>query len=390
MWRSVASVTLAAVAATVMVAAPSSAEPVASQLTCAAPSGPNYDVTVDLAVEGLADGATTPVQIQIRRSGDVDYFDEVNAGEALHYVAEDVISHAQITDVIVVSVTVGAQVQTCRLNWSALAIAPLTLPDVVASGQQATVSGHVDTALNLGAYTAELQYKSSGDWIKLGSGAFDSEGNVEFSPAASRWKTVRMAICKDSDCARPVGASAEAIFNVSVPKATITSKPTSVLQGNSFSVSVAYGEYRTTGTASLQYKKSTGVWTTVSTQPLSHGRATMAFKPWATTPYRVVITPTGGATVYSSTFSVTYLKRLTLSAPKSVKKNTTVTFTLTQRLAPPYYAYLERLSGSKWVRVKTFVVGNTVQKTTLKVPSSGKYRVTASGYISNTVAITAK
>jgi hypothetical protein len=64
-----------------------------------------------------------------------------------------------------------------------------------------------------------------------------------------------------------------------------------------------------------------------------------------------------------------------------------VTFTLTQYLAPPYSAYLQRWNGTKWVTAKTFVVGNTVQKVTAKVTATSKWRITAAGHASAAITV---
>jgi len=102
------------------------------------------------------------------------------------------------------------------------------------------------------------------------------------------------------------------------------------------------------------------------------------------------VKPKGLSTKYTPTFVVKYVPLLTVTAPASAMKNATVTFTLTQHLAPPYYAKLQKLSGGKWVTVKTFVVGNTVQKVTSKLTATSKWRVTAAGYASKTITVTAK
>ena len=174
-----------------------------------------------------------------------------------------------------------------------------------------------------------------------------------------------------------VGEFGEKIFDVTVATPTVASKPTKVIQTYSGKVVVNYGSYATSGTATLQQKSSTGTWTSVTKVKLTHGTATMSFKPGATHTYRVAVKPKGLSTKYTSTFSVKYVPLLTVTAPASAKKNATVTFTLTQYLAPPYYAKLQKLSGSTWVTVKTFVVGNTVEKVTAKLTSTSKWRVTA-------------
>ena len=150
-----------------------------------------------------------------------------------------------------------------------------------------------------------------------------------------------------------------------------------MVQTHSGTVVVYFGSYATAGTATLQRKSSTGAWTTVTSAALTHGTATVSWKPTATYTYRVAVSPRAPATKYTPTFlREVRATACGITAPASVKKNATVTFTLTQHLAPPYYAKLQRWSGSTWVTVKTFVVGNTVQKVTAKVTATSKWRVT--------------
>jgi len=176
-------------------------------------------------------------------------------------------------------------------------------------------------------------------------------------------------------------------LNVNVGKPTIMSKPTSIVQATTRTVAVRYGNYNTAGTARLQYKNSAGTWVNVKSVGLAHGSASITWTASATHTYRVAITPAGKSAAYTPTFAVTYLPRLAVSAPKSVKKNSTVTFTVTKYYVSNLSANLQRWNGSKWVTVKTFGVGGVGQIVKAKVTSTSKWRITTGTYSSAAVTV---
>jgi len=136
-------------------------------------------------------------------------------------------------------------------------------------------------------------------------------------------------------------------------------------------------------------------WVYVGDSITSSGApAVLQWKPMASYRYRLQFfaddAKGNSKVVRTSYFTVTPAFKVTVTAPASVTKNATATFTVTHKLAVPFTAYLQRWSGSSWVTVKTFVPSVTATKVTAKITSAGKYRISAAGYVSNSVIVTVK
>lgn len=382
----IAGVVAGALAATVLVAAPSGAAEFGS-LDCSAESAVSQDVTVDLALTGLAEGETTTVWVEIQAGGYYDNSPYV-VGASWQHVFEDAFARAAIKSTAYITVDVGGVDHQCTVAWSAVVTAPLSLPASVAAGSAVTIKGHVDSLVDVSTLDMLLEYNDAGIWKIWSRKNITVAGNTSFTVTPPRWREVRLVIVEDGgedDYAAVRGASS--ILNAVVAAPTLASKPTKILQGKTVKAVVHYGGYTTAGTATLQRKTSAGAWVAVKKVALTQGVATLSWTASATYSYRVAVAQTGKAAKYTTSFKVTYTPRLKLTAPATVKKNATVTFALTNNIAPPFYAYLQRWSGSKWVTVKTFVPGEGVNKVTAKVTATSKWRVSAAGYVSKTITV---
>lgn len=369
------------------ITAPASADPTFASLSCSTVDGSNRDVVVDVGVAGLGDAETVPARFRVSTATGLRYDVTHDLGATNHLVLEDVLPAVPGTVTYGVSIDIGANNLVCLEEWVGAVQTSSLTPEIVTAGKATTVTATFDTAAERGVITAILERYSGGVWKQVATSAIAADGSVNFNVTLSQTQTVRIVLQDPTEWWTYTSPSST--LNVFVPTPTISSKPTSIVHGSSRTVSVLYGGPTTTATAKFQYKNSSGYWVTLKQATLTGGKVSFTFLATATHTYRVAVTPPGKASLYTSAFTVTYKPLLSVKAPSSVKAGSTVTFTLTQYLAPPFYAYLQKYSGGKWVSVKSFVVGNTTEKVTAKVSSTSKWRISAAGRVSSSITVKA-
>jgi hypothetical protein len=272
--------------------------------------------------------------------------------------------------------------------WNGTVLTALPLPQHAVAGEPANVTATFATVVAPGTHTAELQVKNGGGWKPLDTSDVAADGSVSFTVTQARWHTVRIAFI-DTHGSTDF-ATDPVVLDVKVTSPTFTSKPTKIVEGSSRIIKFLYGGFTTDGSVTLQRKDSSGKWVAVKTGTLKEGVGSVTWSAHATHVYRLAVTPTAQPAKYSSTFTVTYYPLLSVKAPASVKKNSTVTFTVINYLAPPFYAYLQRWSGSKWVTVKTLVPDEGANTVPVKVTATSKWRVSNGNHVSKTITVKVK
>lgn len=260
-------------------------------------------------------------------------------------------------------------------------------------GETSVILAHATATPKYGtALMATLEVFEGNEWVAKETVATivaTGDALLQYKPKAKQLARIAYDLV-GSGVHRRIGTSIEFFFDVRYRTATVTSKPTSVVQSKSAAITVRYGTSATSGTAKLQ-RKSGSTWVTVSTVALTSGAAKFSYKPTATLTYRAYVTPTGEPAKATASFAITYLPAVSVKAPASVKKNATATFTVYHRLAKSGSGYLQVKSGSTWKTVKKFTLKSTGStNTTLKITKSATYRVKVGSYASASATVKVK
>jgi hypothetical protein len=141
-----------------------------------------------------------------------------------------------------------------------------------------------------------------------------------------------------------------------------------------------------------RYNGSMWVATGTPGSTLGTSGADLSFVPSKSGTYRVYYWAAAKAYApHTKSFTVTVLPKVSLAAASSVKKGTSVTFTVKHPLASTGSGKLQYYSGGTWKTAKTFSLSSTkTTKVTIKVTSTHKWRALVGGNASASRTVTAK
>ena len=372
--------------ASLLVAAPAAAEPTITSMNCSAQDGVSRDLTVTLDVAGLGESETLSTRFRgtVNSSGIYDDFHELTS----HYefVIPDALPDGPGSGEYRVEV-LGAFPIACEGVWSGTAVTSFAIPTNLAPGKSASLSGNIATFGDPADLIARLQYlNDDGDWQTWVSTGVAADGKFTFVVTPPKARTVRIVVLNERGPDVSY-RSEEYLLPIVVSTPTVTSKPSKIVQSTTAKLEFLYGGATTAGKAQLQRKTSSGKWVAVKTVSFTEGAGKLTWSASATYTYRLAVTPTGKSAKYSTSFKVTYKPRLTLSGPAKIKKNKVATFTLTNYLAPPATAYLQKWNGKAWVTVKKFNVFDSKVSVTAKITAKSKWRVKSGSWVSKTITV---
>lgn len=237
---------------------------------------------------------------------------------------------------------------------------------------------------------AYLFVRSGSSWVDVADARLSSYGHyavLSYRPPYSRDAYIAVYSALDD---RYLGSTDTFTIDVQRSTPTVISKPTSLIQGKTASITAAYGNASTSGKAYLQvYSGKT--WKTVSTKTFTRGVVAFTRAQTATSKYRVAFALSGKATVYTASFTMTYLPVFSITAPKSAKRNDWIDFTLVNRWDKNGSVKLQYYSAGAWRTYRTYSV-SAKESISPNVQIRGTYswRVLAGSFASPSVKVVAR
>ena len=293
-----------------------------------------------------------------------------------------------------VTITDGTHTSSCDVTYYPAA-ADVSGKTNVNAGD--TVSLLVDPDVpgyNYVALSAQLEVWTGSTWKSVAESPVTRFGGyalLSYKPKQSQ--NVRVSIINnDTWGGKPsyLGSSYSFWLGVNYATPTYLAKSSSVVQSKYATATVAYGDMSSAGDATLQ-RYASGVWQTVSSKQLDSGLVTFTWTPAATYKYRVVLRPYSSLpNKVTSSFSVTFLRAVDLTAPTSAPKGTVATLTVKHRLATSGKGTVQYWSGSAWKGYKTFTLSSSgTTKVGVTVSSTRMWRVVVGAYASQSRTIAA-
>jgi hypothetical protein len=387
-------VALAALVGSAMVAAPAAADADGVSLECSWEGGPFTEYWWDATVTEAGSPYTGPATVEINADPDgantwVSHDISVTAGHA----EDEVASFFAGTDwaEVGIRVTAGTASDTCWASYDPVLV-DYSGSLVINAGDTAAILADalVSPAVEDEPLHASLMVQQGSSWIEVADSTITSYGHyavLSYRPTYSR--TAYIVVYSGLD-GRYLGSTDDFIINVKRSTPAVISKPSSLVQGKSGTITAAYGSATTVGKASLQVYTG-GAWKTLTTKSFTGGVVSFTRSQTVTSKYRVAFTPTGKSTVYTAAFTMTYLPLFSMKDPGVVKRGDWVDIRVTNRWDASGTIKVQYYSGGSWHTYRTYKV--TAKESfwmSIQVKATYKWRILAGSYASPSLTVRTK
>jgi hypothetical protein len=392
--RRIAAIVLASLVGAGIVAAPAAADADGVTLDCTYNGGPDtwYGYTATVTEGGAPYSGPATVEINadpgganvwVSSSVDVvngEYSSEVNSFFDGHDAAD-----------VGIRVTAGAATDTC---WAAYdpVLVDYSGSLTITAGDTAAILADVlpSSAVSGELMRASLMVKSGSSWVAVADTsitAFGNYGVLTYRPSYSRDAYIEVYSAEDD---RYLGSSASFVINVKRTTPTVITRPSSVVQGRSATIVAAYGDASTAGTAYLQVL-SGSTWKTVSSKSFSRGVVTFTRSESVTSKYRIAFKPAGKSTVYTASWTMSYLPQFSMTSPGTVKRGSWVDIRVANRADTSGTIKVQYYAAGAWHTYRTY--HQDARQTfwmSIQIKATYKWRIVYGSYASPSLTVHTK